>query len=138
MKFDTLFGQCCRIMNISTNLTSAGTNIRFLVELTISLRDFPTTSRRRIHRRVLVFLIRRVVSLAFHQQASHNNIHMYDMRMLVHTCLNAHYFSRAPSEFNSRLSGNEKRMLYARMHTQFTHNLVHLLAFERSVRPNII
>jgi hypothetical protein len=102
IKFGTLFGQCCRIINISTNFISAGVNIRSLVELMISLRGFPTMSRRRIHRRVLVYLVRRVFNLAFHNLASHNNIHMYNMHTQVHPYYDVHYVSRVIGEFNSR------------------------------------
>jgi hypothetical protein len=114
VKLGTTFGQCVRITNLSTNLYNAGRNIRILLELMVRLRNLPPVFRRRIHKRVLIWLINRICSYAQHSAPNNvtpstNYSRIPTLRLPASVC--SAQFGSVLTEFNSRLSEMDKRVL---------------------------
>jgi hypothetical protein len=136
VKCGTLFGQCTRILNISSHLPSAGMNIRLLCDLMIELRNFPNSSRWKIHRRVLEYLAKRVLNLSMHGGTrTMNDIHSRVVHMYVPALYDSHYLARVLSDFNSRLSAKDLSLLHTRVHNEFTRNLLQHTRIFKNMQP---
>jgi hypothetical protein len=105
-KLGVVFGQMVRICRISTNVESAGFNIRRLLELMIVLRNFPPKWRRMLHIRILKYLVSRVL-----QHTTHNNsvcvknIQQGKIHMLLPLQVDIRFFSALFRDLNSRMNG---------------------------------
>jgi hypothetical protein len=125
----TLFGQLVRILNISSSLRSAGYHARVLLELMILLRNMRSNLRWKLHRRVLQYLVRRATNWALHTVHTErtDKKRLRDILMFVPKLVDAHFLTRVIRDFNSRLSVSEQRYVNARVHMQYTHNLLRIL-----------
>jgi hypothetical protein len=106
-KLGVVFGQLVRIINISTNVESAGVNIRRLLELMFVLRNFPQSSRRTFHIRILRYVIIRMLEHATH--GIHTRVNGYqqcksqcNVHMLIPLQVDVRYFAALLRDVSSR------------------------------------
>jgi hypothetical protein len=109
-KFGVVLGQLVRIINISTNIQSAGCNIRHLLELMCMLRNFPLSSRRTFHIRILKYVIRSMLKHATHSVGTRVNGNQQcesqcNVHMLIPLQVDIRYFAALFRDINSRMSG---------------------------------
>jgi hypothetical protein len=137
VKIGVLFGQCSRILRLSSRVDIAGEDIRNLIELMIKLRHCPTSLRRRLHRRVLISLItrsccfQRIVSTecARTRKFRVNTGQMY-VHLRVPVSADIHFLQQAVNNFNNQLPLVEKYRLVSRIVFRNTGNLSRMLIYK--------
>jgi hypothetical protein len=137
VKVGVLFGQCARICRLSSHSYFAGQDIRNLMELMIELRHCPASLRRKLHKRVLLFLVTRTCYLQrmdiehnlTHKNVSSNHTQMY-VHLRVPLSTETHFLRKALNDFRNRLSLDENDRVISRIVFQSTSNLARTLIYK--------
>jgi hypothetical protein len=128
-KVGVLFGQCARICRLSTRVDIAGQDVRNLIELMVKLRHCPSSLRRRLHKRLLLFLVRCVCCIQrINGEREQNQRASFGLSVPLVT--NTHYLQLVLNNFAKRLSLAENDRVSSRIVFTVASNFGRILIYK--------